>query len=105
MKSLLRNGSVAMTCASHVFLQKWIKKIFLKSIVRRQNRNNLIYSYNLSAHLMNDLGFGRDGNPTQWSTFPKAPPMFHEAHSVKAKRTNLCETARDLNHFDLQSSV
>lgn len=73
MKFLLRKGNVAMTCASRVFCQKWIKKIFLKCIVRRQNRKNLIYSYNLSAHLMNDLGFDRDGNPTQWSTFPKPP--------------------------------
>ena len=50
---------------------------------------------------MNDLGFDRDGNPTQWSTFPKVSSMSHETHSVKTNRTNLCVTDRDHKHFDL----
>jgi hypothetical protein len=105
MKFLLRKGSVAMNCARHVFFQKWFKNIFIKCIVKRQNRKNWIDSYNLSAHLMNDLGFDWDGNPIQWSTFSKPTHMSHQAHPVKAKRTNLCVTDRDDKHLDLQSRV
>lgn len=94
MKFLLKKWCVGMTCPRYEFFQNWLKKIFAKCIVRREKRKNLIDSYNLNAHLMNDLGFDRDGNPAQWSTFSKGHPM-------KAKRTNLCVTDCDDKHLDL----
>lgn len=100
MKILSMKGSVEMTCPKYVFLQKWLKNIFVKSVARKRNRKKSINSYKLSSHLMNDLGFDRDSNPLQWSTFSKNHPMAHEAHRAKAKRTNVCVTDCDDKHLE-----
>ncbi len=103
MKFLLRKGSFAINWARHIIFQKWFRKNLTKCIVKRQNQKNLIDSYNLGAHLMKDLGFDRDGNSTQWSTFSKPTHMSHEAHPMKAKRGNSCVNDRDDKQLNLQS--
>lgn len=101
MKTLLEKGNAAMICARHLLRKEWLKNFLINYTDRKQNRKNCINSYNLSAHLMNDLGFDRAGNPTQWSTFPKASSLPHKAHFMKAKRTKLCrvELARISHDF------
>ncbi len=89
MKFLFRKGSVVMTRPRRLFFQKWMRKIYFKFLIRRQYRKNWIDSCSLSAHLMNDLGFDRDGNPTQWSTFFKVSSVSHEADSSRVKKTRV----------------
>lgn len=63
------NGCLSMMCPKRAFILKWLEKIFVKYVVRRQSRKDVIDNNKLSPHLMNDLGFDRHGNPLQWSTF------------------------------------
>ncbi|MGL1930890.1 MAG: hypothetical protein OCC45_03895 [Desulfotalea sp.] len=103
MKFLLRKGRVAINCAIQIFYQKWFKKIVVICIARRQNQKNLIDSYNLSAHLLDDLGFDRNGKPKQWTTFTKPTCMSHGAHLVKAKRTDIYAIDRADKHLEFKS--
>lgn len=105
MKLLLRKGRAVLHWARHVLFQKVFRKRFVKSLTKRQNQNNLINSYNLSAHLMDDLGFDRGGTPAQWSTFSKPTHILHEAHPVKTKRVILCVTDRNEKHPGLQARI
>lgn len=105
MNFLLRKGSFAINCARHIIFQKWFREKFIKCIGKRQNRKNLINSYHLSAHLLNDLGLDRDGKPTQWSTYSKPTHMSNEAHSVKAEKTSVCVAVYEGKHLSLQARM
>lgn len=80
MKIRLRKGSV-VTCVMGLWLWK-----FFKWLAIRPKPRNVIDSYSLTDHLLDDLGFDQEGNPVSWSSYRKSPSFHHKTHALKTKR-------------------
>ena len=93
MKLSINIGSVVMTYFGNVFFRKLFNNFVLGRVYHKLNRRKKRVGYNLSTHLMNDLGFDRAGNPTQWSTFNKTYPVTSDSGSMKTERTGRCSWA------------
>lgn len=50
---------------------RWIKRFFDKRTSKNDRSRQGINTYNLSTHILDDLGFNEQGAPKQWSSFKK----------------------------------